>query len=722
MANAPHAKVVRFGVYELDLAARQLRKNGARIKLQEQPFRILQILVERSGEVVTRDELREKLWSADTFVEFDQSLNTAVQKIRQALRDSAESPRFIETVPRQGYRFLAPVTTNEDPAPLRRRAALVVDRRVSLAGTALLVAAVIVVAYTLRQGSTTILRTEDFVQEPLTGYSGDEQGPSFSPDGSQVAFSWAQGTDGNSDIWVVVPGTGSPRQITHHPDPEVSPAWSPDGASVAFLRLPRDSSRIEIWSASALGGAERKLGEILWPIQLPHVLPYGSLLAWSPDGKWLALGGQEKTGGPLRLQILSLETLQTRWLTTPEATLTGDLMPSFSPDGRAIAFVRRTGVGAGHALYVLRLSSDYEPVGQPERIADSMLSAWSPVWRRDGRTVLYLGQRVRQEGIWEVTAWSQEEPRLVWPEQGARSLAIGRRPRDGNLVVALDFSDEESDVWAVTIRGPDAGQERPIVATPRREGLAQYSRRGDKIVYISDSDTSADLWIADSDGSHRQRLTRLGAPMVSWPNWSPDGKSVVFYSRLEGQGEICVVEVESGAFRLVSPHPADDAVPIWPDEHAIYFCSRRGGDWAIWRASPEGGEAVPVSDAHAGRPQADPAGRFLYYYRFPEWEIWRRPLLHGEPAGPEELVVPVPDRPDTFIKMIFPVEGGVYFVQYGVLRFFDLQRGEIHDLVEIEGVATSLSPDQTTLLYTKHGGRGHDLFLLTDRSLQSDDE
>jgi cholera toxin transcriptional activator len=102
-------KIVRFGVFELDLAAGELRKNSVKLRLQEQPFQVLALLLERAGDVVTREELQLKLWPADTFVDFDHSLNTAVNKLREALGDSASSPRYIETLARRGYRFIAPV-------------------------------------------------------------------------------------------------------------------------------------------------------------------------------------------------------------------------------------------------------------------------------------------------------------------------------------------------------------------------------------------------------------------------------------------------------------------------------------------------------------------------------------------------------------------------------------------------------------------------------------
>src|SRR5437879_4847653 len=104
-----HRGVIRFGVFEVDLPAGRIRRNGLRVHLQDQPFRVLAMLLERPGEVVTREDLRARLWPSDTFVDFDHGLNAAVKRLRDALGDSAENPRFVETLARRGYRFLAPV-------------------------------------------------------------------------------------------------------------------------------------------------------------------------------------------------------------------------------------------------------------------------------------------------------------------------------------------------------------------------------------------------------------------------------------------------------------------------------------------------------------------------------------------------------------------------------------------------------------------------------------
>src|SRR5205823_4588554 len=109
--EAQASAILRFGVFEVDVRAGEVHKQGARIKLQERPFHVLTVLLQRPGEVVTREELRSQNWPADTFVDFDNSLNTAINKLREALGDSADNPRFIETLPRRGYRFIAPVTS-----------------------------------------------------------------------------------------------------------------------------------------------------------------------------------------------------------------------------------------------------------------------------------------------------------------------------------------------------------------------------------------------------------------------------------------------------------------------------------------------------------------------------------------------------------------------------------------------------------------------------------
>src|SRR5215471_2526370 len=202
-APSTSSSIVRFGPFEADLTARELRKQGRKVRLQEQPFRVLALLLQRPGEVVMREDLRQALWPADTFVEFDHGLNTAIKKIRQALNDSADSPRFIETLPRQGYRLLMPVEVPQ-PLAVNQPHHRLVNWLAVLLGTTAIGAA----------GAWFLSRSEpeDSIQPiPLTTYVGAETGPSLSPDGTQIAFTWDGETRDNFDIYVKAVGSETPR-------------------------------------------------------------------------------------------------------------------------------------------------------------------------------------------------------------------------------------------------------------------------------------------------------------------------------------------------------------------------------------------------------------------------------------------------------------------------------------------------------------------------------
>ena len=193
MTQGPQVEhIVRFGIFEADLRTGELRKNGVKVKLQEQPFRILDELLARRGELVTREELRERIWGGDTFVDFEHSLNTAVAKLRTALHDSVNSPRFVETLPGRGYRFIAPMSGRDQaPGPTAAR-----NRRFMLV-LVFLVAATSILVWNISNPSKTWLRNpptatneKPLAALPLTAFPGFEGSPTFSPDGSQVAFTW----------------------------------------------------------------------------------------------------------------------------------------------------------------------------------------------------------------------------------------------------------------------------------------------------------------------------------------------------------------------------------------------------------------------------------------------------------------------------------------------------------------------------------------------------
>ena len=254
MPDAParsHA-VFRFGAFELDVRAGELRKAGVRVGIQEQSLQVLTLLLERSGDLVTREELRQRLWPNGTFVDYEHGLNAVINRLREALGDAADSPRFIQTVPRRGYRFITHVAQGvrgqevlkqRDGEP--RYAPESEDTVDRLDGTrryrlvvwsAIVLTVAISLALVLYQYRSRPVPSGPMRSIPLTTLPGHERHPSFSPDGDRIAFIWAGEKGDNEDIYVKVVGTERPFRLTTSPSAEQYPAWSPDGRHIAFYR------------------------------------------------------------------------------------------------------------------------------------------------------------------------------------------------------------------------------------------------------------------------------------------------------------------------------------------------------------------------------------------------------------------------------------------------------------------------------------------------------
>ncbi len=238
----PQLRLLRFGNFEVDLRTGELRKGGVKQKFGGQPFQVLSILLERPGDVVTREELQKRLWP-DTFVDVDHNLNTAINKIREVLGDSAESPRFVETLPRRGYRFIGeleppmqPVVAVEPDHGFLSRRWLKIAAGV-LAISVVAVAAVVAYRWHRPQGPQ---EQAALTAVPFTALPGQATSPAFSPDGSRIAFAWngdpAHGAKG-FDLYVKALGSETLLRLTQHPSEWISPAWSPDGTQVAFHHI-----------------------------------------------------------------------------------------------------------------------------------------------------------------------------------------------------------------------------------------------------------------------------------------------------------------------------------------------------------------------------------------------------------------------------------------------------------------------------------------------------
>src|SRR5271166_787073 len=343
--------MTRFGVFELDRRSGELRKAGTRIRLQDQPLKVLTALLERPGEVVTREELQRLIWPKESFGDFDHALSVAVGKLRTALNDSPDVPRFIETLPRRGYRFIGAFVCSPAVGEVPRGSEEIesvtpttvqphgrADNQVKWLkiGAGILFAATCVVALV-----SSYLRWRPRAEQstltpiPLTAFPGEEVAPTFSPDGAQVAFAWtgdpASGPKG-FDLYVKVIGSENLLQLTHHPSDWISPAWSPDGTQIAFHRI--SGADTGLYVIPALGGAERKLRST----HITHITDrIAASIGWSPDGKWIAYADILPDSEGLRLNLLSFETLKSNEI--PHlANCLFEGLPAFTHDGKQLAY------------------------------------------------------------------------------------------------------------------------------------------------------------------------------------------------------------------------------------------------------------------------------------------------------------------------------------------------------------------------------------------------
>ncbi|MEK7754031.1 MAG: DPP IV N-terminal domain-containing protein, partial [Acidobacteriota bacterium] len=544
---------------------------------------------------------------------------------------------------------------------------------------------------------------------PLTSYPGSEYFPSFSPDGSQVAFTWNRENQDNWDIYVKVIGTEKPLRLTSDPAPELCPGWSPDGRSIAFLRqLAKGKSGYFL--IPPIGGPERKLGEVALSYSAMFPGPYH---CWSPDGKWLVIVDRDSPKEPHGLFALSVDTGERRRLTSPEPLLTGDVNPAISPDGRTLAYSRIAGDGASD-LYLVALSADLRPQGQPRRLTSGPGMHLSPAWTADGKEIIHSFGPGATGALWRLATSGAGQPQLLaFAGQDAGSPAISRKGDRLVFVRAL----RDVNIWRIELTGTgaEAGAPAKFISSTREDRVPQYSPDGKKIAFQSDRSGSPEIWVCQSDGSSPVRLTSIRGPVTGQPRWSPDGRRIAFFSAARGSRDIYVIDAEGGPPRQLTKDPADEATPSWSqDGQWVYFHARRTAEGQIWKVPAAGGEAVQVtrSGGYQGRESAD--GRALFFKKGDS--LWRVPLVKGMPAGPETQVLDSVDKSN-----YQPVETGIYFIATPdaggayAIRFYDFATRGIRTIATIRRPVDwgfTVSPDRRTILYAQQDEAGADLMLV----------
>jgi DNA-binding winged helix-turn-helix (wHTH) protein/Tol biopolymer transport system component len=585
-------RLVRFGGFEADLSTGELRKNGVKLKFSGQPFQVLAFLLERPGEVVTREELQKRLWP-DTFVDVERNLNTAVNKIREVLGDSAEIPRFIETLPRRGYRFIAqvkrdPLAANRDPVetPVAKRAISKLPGKFWLAfvgGTVVLATGFVLWFSFLKTPETP--KVVRFTQ--LTNDAQRKNGPILT-DGVRIYFNeWLP--DGRAVIAQVSVKGG---EVTPLSVPLKAPSaldLSRDGTELLVASAedtpvsPDGSHGSSIWLQPVAGGSPVRIGAILAedaafgadgtsiiygqghdvfavnrdgssPKKLFAVEYSPSHFRFSPDRKVLRFTEYDPSSGAFLLMSAAADGTKLRKMFHAGP---GD----WNPDGRYFIMVRRDpGYTSGHLdVWALGESKAFpwrKQDDEPVQLTSGPFEFWWPVSGKDEKEILAIAWNHRAE----VVRYDSRDHEFVPYLGGISAEGLAFSP-DRQWVAYTTYPDET--LWRSRVDGSERLQ---LTSPPMIVAMPRWSPDGKQIAFYAALPAPAawNIYVISSAGGLAEHLLTSGQSQID-VDWLPDGKSLIFSSAFDPNRGISILDLESrrvsvlpGSAGFFSPHPSPD--------------------------------------------------------------------------------------------------------------------------------------------------------------------
>ena len=704
MANPTIPRRIRFGEFEADLVAGELRKEGSpeKILLQDQPLQILRALVARPGEMVSREELVQLLWKGNTNVDFDSSLNKAINRLRESLGDSAEAPRYIETLSRRGYRFIGEIevlpTPNGGTKPAQAWRKSV---EWSIAGAAFVFAAVFVY-HRIRPP----VDAPAVTPIPFTAYPRLELCPTFSPDGSQIAFAWNGDPESGSkgfDLYAKVIGSENLLRLTHHPSEFLCPAWSPDGTQIAIYRKSGAETSVQV--VPALGGPERKLLSA-------HTLPgISAPMVWSPDGKWIAYGGALLPADKHWLHLTSVETLESREIHHAEGCL-AENWPAFSHSGKRLAYLCLLNDDAKEFGIYTVPSSGGPPV-LVTRFTTGLGWPTGIVWTADDKKLILSRPRFGDDlELDEVTLADGSLRKLSFGQDGQHPAISAK----GDKLAFEVAPFHRVDIWRKDLEHPDAPAVK-LISSTRSQDIPQYSPDGRHIAFASKRGGTWEVWMSDEDGTHLVKLSDGRSSNAVYPRWSSDSQKIAFDSRQSGHPEVYIVDIAERLPRRLATNLPYMSVPRWShDGKWLYFQSRTDppADDRIFRCPASGGDAIALSAESGFFPWESYDGETLYFAdQLGKGSIH---MVSLQPAGIVSVLRGMPAVLDASEWTVVP--RGIYFVAADApksVRYFDFATKQVRQIFEVDkdfDDSLSVSPDGRWILYTQADPDNSDIMLV----------
>lgn len=586
----PSSQQYKFGEFVLLADERILMRAGHRVHLPPRVFHLLQILVENAGRLVSKEALLSEIWK-DSFVE-EGNLNSTVSRLRKILGEKGDQKRFIENIPRVGYRFLADV--EKVPSDVPPTSTVVQPHRPStLRRFVLLTIAVLAVVFVLSIIAYRRLESpanqnssrQKNIPSRLTDDPANQNRPYAILDG-RIRFTQSQGHEPLSFVM-------NPDGSDIHRDTSISGLqwglWSPDEKKVAFYKANDESH--SFYLANADGSNE---------IRLPFA---AGNMDWSRDSSKIVY----QSGRPdAEIFLYTLETGKVQPIVSSPAF---DCDPAFSPDGNQIAFVSdRDG---NFEIYVQNLDGS-----NLRRLTDHPAHDSFPAFSPDGTQIAFNSDR--RNDAFDVYLMNVDGSglQMLTNQKSNETISPGAWSADGTTLYLLSDQGGSDNIFAMEVE-PFAPVE--ILADAVRDlRLPTYAPDGKTVIYEMSAETSGEIRAMDVE---TKRITSLLATETpgTYPAISPDGGSIVFQNRIDGNMEICLMKSDGSAVKNLTNNPARDAMPAWsPDGEHIVFTSNRDGNYDLMQVyvmSVDGTNQhrIYYSNAMSQHPNWSPDGQHVIF-------------------------------------------------------------------------------------------------------------
>ena len=607
--------------------------------LEPKVMAVLLALAAHPNQVVHKDDLISAVWP-DTFVS-DDVLTRCISILRRVTEDDAHHPRFIQTVPKVGYRLVAPISVVADEpvggvaaaaalngngaghAPASSRTPLGSRWILAALAVAIVAGAIGAAAVWSRRARSADMPTFSRTLQFTSG-TGEQTEPALAPDGLRMAFVVVPEGGGTRRIYLKQIGSETMTPLGDTPDAsgegdQYSPAWSPDGRQVAYLSRWKD--QLGLYVADVVTHAARRV----YIPQEPSHWEQGAL-SWSADGNSLVFPDHVGAQPNSEIFRLNLVTGETRAITSPPSGWEGDLNPAFSPDGRKIAFTRASETAVRDIWWLTPAD------GKLHQLTHDHMNIDSLTWSADSASVIFSSNRGGKYALWQMALTDAAPRRLTVGTEDAYQPTAGWHK--GQLAYT-----QGSAIWSIVSVAGD--NETTVLSSTQQDSAPALSPDGRWFAIQSLRSGSQEIWVASIDGSQLRQLTFLGGPLTGSPAWSHgaangDGQRIVFDSRPDTHSHIFMVPAGGGQPRQLTFGDGNDIIPRFSqDDATIYFRSNRAGRWQLFKMPASGGQPQPVTSKDGIVPQESPDGRYLYYARGDEDGLWRVPVA----GGAEQLVL-----------------------------------------------------------------------------------